>query len=119
MASPLTTPLTSKSKRVAIGAGKSERNGRYFGRLTSLGAGICNGPVTAGDEMGGTGVAAAAGVGELAAAGAALEVPGADASAHASCPCALMSVRSSAPTSPPMIKRPARYPMLNLISAPL
>src|SRR5208282_5464579 len=60
---PLTTPLTSKSKRVAIGAGKSERNGTYFGMLISLGEAITSGPTIVGDESGGTGVAAATGEG--------------------------------------------------------
>src|SRR5216684_7528281 len=65
-------PLTSKSKRVAIGAGSSDRKGTYFGRLISLGAALTSGPVIAGVESGGTGVAAATGAaGEPAAAGAA------------------------------------------------
>src|SRR5580700_11640350 len=97
---PLTTPLTSKSKRVAIGAGRSERNGTYFGMLISLGDAICNGPTMVGDVSGGTGVAAAAGAGgELAAAGEATGVA-TGLSAQALCPQAIIKVRSSAHTRP-------------------
>src|SRR6266851_2301375 len=116
---PLTMPLTSKSKRVAIGAGNSERNGTYFGRFTSLGEAISNGPVIAGVVSGGTGVAAATGAGVPAAAG---EAPGvADAgppelSAHALCSQAIMMVRSSIETILPTAHRPPRFSMFNLIS---
>src|ERR1700686_2884432 len=116
---PLTTPLTSKSKRVAIGAGNSERNGTYFGRLTSLGEAICRGPTIAGDESGGTGVAAAAGAGLPAAAG---EAPGVadpgppEPSAHALCSQAIMTVRSNIEATLLTAHRPPRFPMFNLIS---
>src|ERR1700736_3794571 len=106
---PLTTPLTSKSKRVAIGAGSSERRGAYFGRLISLGEAITSGPTIVGDESGGTEVGeAAAAAGELPAAGAALAgavlgVPGAvppELSAHALFSHAITRVRSSTHTRP-------------------
>src|SRR5260370_41038701 len=105
---PLTTPLTSKSKRVAIGAGSSDRKGTYFGRLISLGDAICRGPTIAGDVRGGTGVAAAAGAGLLAAAG---EAPGAadagppEPSAHALCSQAIMTVRGSIEATLPTAHR--------------
>src|SRR5580704_16364988 len=113
---PLTTPLTSKSKRVAIGAGNSERSGTYFGRLISLGDAICNGPTMVGDVSGGTGVAAAAGAGVPAAAGEAPGVADAAPSAHALCSQAIMTVRSSIETILPTAHRPPRFPMFNLIS---
>src|ERR1700720_3454613 len=100
---PLTMPLTSKSNRVAIGAGSSARKGTYFGRLISLGEAINSGPAIAGVVRGGTGVAAATGAGELAAAaavaGGVLGVPGAappELSAHALWAKAIIKVRRSA-----------------------
>src|SRR6266478_4024488 len=124
---PLTMPLTSKSKSPAIGAGRLERKGTYFGMFISLGEAICNGPVIAGVVSGGTGVAAATGAaGELAAsaafAGGALGVPGAvppELSAHALWAQAIRKVRSSAHTRLPNLERPARCSISNFLLRPL
>jgi hypothetical protein len=76
-----------------------------------------------GDVRGGTGVAAAAGAGgELAAAEAALEFPGAvpaDPSAHVLGAQVIMRITSSAHTRLPTVERPARCPILDFISLPL
>src|ERR1019366_5259338 len=119
-------PLTSKSKRVAIGVGSSARKGTYFGRLISLGEAINSGPVIAGVVRGGTGVAAATGAGELAAAaacaGGGLGVPGAvppELSAHALWAQAIRKVRSSAHTRLPKVERSARCSISNFLLRPL
>ena len=95
--------------------------------LISWGEAITSGPVIAGDESGGTGVgAAAAAAGLLLAAGAGAAgaaapgavAAGADPSAQALCPPAVMRVRSIAHTSLSMVELPARCFISNFFSIP-